>query len=150
MKSFSNEFMKAALEIAAFAASCNEVPVGAVLVKDGEIISRAHNRVITDKDPSGHAEIIALREASKVLASSVLEGVDLYVTLEPCVMCAQAISNARVRRVFFGAHDMKAGALGGAFNLYAQDFCFHKPEVFGGIHEQECGEILRSFFKNKR
>lgn len=150
MNSFSNDYMKAALEMAAFAISSNEVPVGAVVVKDGEIIARAHNRVITDKDPSGHAEIVVLREASKFLGSSVLEDVDLYVTLEPCVMCAQAISNARVKRIFFGAHDVKAGALGGAFNLYAQDFCFHKPEVFGGIHEQECGEILRSFFKNKR
>lgn len=150
MNSLSNDFMKAALEMAAFALSKNEVPVGAVIVKDGKIIAKAHNLVITEKDPSGHAEIVALREASRILDSSFLEDVELYVTLEPCIMCAQAISNARVKRVFFGAYDIKAGALGGVFNLYAQDFCFHKPEVFGGINEKECGEILRNFFKDKR
>ena len=142
--------MEAALKMAAFSSAKNEVPVGAVIVRNGEIIAKAHNLVISEKDPSAHAEIVALRAAAKLLDTNFLNDVDLYVTLEPCIMCAQAISNARVKRVFYGAHDLKGGALGGAFSLYSQDFCFHKPQVFGGIYEQECSLILKDFFLKKR
>ncbi len=146
----NNHFMTLALERANSAAIADEVPVGAVITLDGQIISSAHNLTITEYDPTAHAEIIAIREAARILGAARLEKCDLYVTLEPCPMCAQAISYARIRRLYFGASDFKAGAVENGPRLYNQPTCFHRPEIFGGIMADECGNVLKEFFKAKR
>ena len=143
--------MEAALKAAADAASMGEVPVGAVVVgADGEVIAVAHNRVITDKDPTAHAEIVAMRAAAEKLGSERLIGCDLYVTLEPCAMCAGAISLARVRRVYYGADDAKGGGTVHGAQVFEQVTCHHKPEVYGGICEEPSAKILRDFFEKRR
>ena len=144
------EFMQAALADAASAASEGEVPVGAVVVTNGEIIAAGHNNSIAASDPSGHAEIVALRAAAQQVGNHRLAGATLYVTLEPCVMCVGAIAQARVGRVVFGAYDMKAGALGSVEDLSDSRALNHRFEVNGGLLADECGELLKIFFEARR
>lgn len=144
------DWMKAALAEAALAAGGGEVPVGAVVVADGEIIAMGHNNSIAAADPSGHAEIVALRSAARRMGNHRLPGATLYVTLEPCVMCAGAIAQARVGRVVFGAYDAKAGALGSVEDLSDSRALNHRFEVNGGLLADECGNVLKEFFARKR
>jgi tRNA(Arg) A34 adenosine deaminase TadA len=127
-----------------------EVPVGAVIVRAGEIVSSAGNRVLLDKDPTAHAEILAIRSACRTLGSERLTGCDLYVTLEPCAMCAAAISFARVRRLYWGAADPKGGAVEHGPRFFALPTCHHAPELYGGIRESEAADLLRRFFAARR
>lgn len=142
--------MAAALEEARRAAASGEVPVGAVIVRDGVVIARAGNRTLADRDPTAHAEILAIRLACTALGSERLPGCDLYVTLEPCPMCAAAISFARIRRLYFGAADIKGGAVENGVRLYASPSCHHRPEVYGGLSETAAAELLRDFFRDRR
>jgi len=143
--------MRHALELASEAAAAGEVPVGAVVVDaDGRIVAAAANRTLADRDPSAHAEMLAVREASARLGSERLVGHDLYVTLEPCAMCAAVISFARLRRLYFGAGDPKMGAVEHGPRLYAQPTCHHAPEVYGGIGEAEARALMVAFFKARR
>ena len=143
-------FMRMALDAAAEAQRVGEVPVGAVLVKDGELIAIGHNRPITLHDPTAHAEIAALRAAAQKLGNYRLPGCTLYVTLEPCVMCAGAMMHARLARVVFGANDPKTGACGSVVNLFAESRLNHHTEVHGGVLADECGTILSAFFAERR
>ncbi|APF36820.1 tRNA(Arg) A34 adenosine deaminase TadA [Chelatococcus sambhunathii] len=142
--------MAIALAEAEAAAARGEVPVGAVVVRDGLVLARAGNRTRELNDPSAHAEMLAIREACGVLADERLTGCDLYVTLEPCPMCAAAISFARIRRLYFGAGDPKGGAVENGVRLYASPTCHHAPEVYGGIRESEAARLLRDFFRERR
>jgi tRNA(adenine34) deaminase len=142
--------MAEALEEARAAAARGEVPVGAVIVRDGVVIARAGNRTLADRDPTAHAEIVAIRLACAALGSERLPGCDLHVTLEPCPMCAAAISFARIRRLYFGAADVKGGAVENGVRLYANPTCHHRPEVYGGIGETASAEMLRDFFRDRR
>ena len=143
-------FMRRALELAREAGAAGEVPVGAVLVKDGSILSEGVNHPISGHDPTAHAEISALRSAATRLAQYRLLGTTLYVTLEPCPMCAGAMVHARVRRLVFGAHDPKTGAAGSVFDLVTSRSLNHRLEVTSGVLEEECGQLLREFFKARR
>jgi tRNA(adenine34) deaminase len=142
--------MHAALEQAQQAESSGEAPVGAVVTIGGEIIAHGHNRSIIDHDPSGHAEVVALRAAGLARHNHRLTDATLYVTLEPCAMCVGAIVQARVTRVVFGAYDPKAGALGSAIDLSDSPAFNHRFEVQGGLMASECGALLRDFFESKR
>lgn len=142
--------MREALRQAEAAASIGEVPVGAVVVRDGEIIAKAYNRVETDRNSSGHAEMLAIREAEMVLERKWLTGCELYVTLEPCSMCAGAMVLARLDKLYIGAMDPKNGACGSVFNVVQEAKLNHRMEVEAGILSEECGEILSSFFRNMR
>ena len=144
--------MDLALAEAAAAGGRGEVPVGAVLVDgaSGAILARAGNRVEALKDPTAHAEMIVIREAAAAAGLKRLEGADLYVTLEPCAMCAAAISFARLRRLYFGAGDPKGGAVEHGPRFFNQPTCHHRPEVYGGIGERQAGELLRAFFRERR
>ena len=142
--------MRAALEQAQLAATGGEVPVGAIVVLGAEVIARGHNRNVLDRDPSGHAEIVVLREASRVRANHRLSDATLYVTLEPCVMCIGALVQARISRLVFGAYDPKAGALGSAIDLSGSAALNHRFEIQGGVLADECGAILRDFFEKRR
>ena len=142
--------MTLALTQAELAANLEEVPIGAVIVYENRIIAMAHNLVITTYDPTAHAEILALRQASQYLKTSYLVDCDLYVTLEPCAMCAQAIAWARIRRLIFGAYDPKSGAVTHGPRLFSQSTCHHRPEVIGGVEEQLCRLQLQNFFRNLR
>ena len=142
-------FMREAMELARVAESLDEVPVGAVVVKDGEIIARGYNTRETDKCATHHAEIVAIEEACRVLGGWRLIGATLYVTMEPCVMCAGAIINARVPRVVYGTRDLRFGAFGSLLDL-SEIPLNHKPEITGGVLEDECREMLRDYFKKKR
>jgi tRNA(adenine34) deaminase len=142
--------MRAALEEAAVAAIEGEVPVGAVVVVDEEIIATGYNRSVSDSDPSGHAEVIALRAAADECGNHRLTNSTLYVTLEPCIMCVGTIAQARVGRVVFGAYDKKAGALGSAVDLSDSRALNHRFEVNGGLLADECGELLKVFFEARR
>ncbi len=146
------DYMAEALAEAGAAAAAGEVPVGAVLVdgNDGTILARAHNRVIADSDPTAHAEILAIRAAAALTGAPRLAGADLYVTLEPCPMCATAISFARIRRLVFGAYDPKGGGVDHGPRIFEQPTCHHRPEVIGGVQEQACGALLQDFFKVRR
>jgi len=144
------DFMAAALEEAEKAKQRDEVPVGAVVVFDGKIIARAGNRTRELSDVTAHAEILAIREAAMVLGNERLSAADLYVTLEPCPMCAAAISFARIRRLYYGAEDIKGGAVDNGVRLFHTKTCHHAPEVYSGMGEWRSQEILRDFFKNKR
>jgi tRNA(Arg) A34 adenosine deaminase TadA len=146
----TNEYMAAALDEARQAAAEGEVPVGAVLVRDGEILVRAHNRVEAENDPTAHAELLAIREACRIAGEPRLPDCDLYVTLEPCAMCAQAISMARIRRLYFAAYDPKGGAVEHGPRLFGQPTCHHAPDIYGGIGEREAADLLRGFFKDRR
>jgi tRNA(Arg) A34 adenosine deaminase TadA len=144
--------MGLALEEAGRAANGGEVPVGAVVVDPtgGRVLAAAGNRVEALADPTAHAEILALRAAASVLGSPRLAGCDLYVTLEPCPMCAAAISFARIRRLYFGAYDPKGGGVVHGPRIYAHPTCHHRPEVYGGIREDEAASLLRAFFRDRR
>lgn len=142
--------MRMALDAAAGAQRVGEVPVGAVLVKDGAVIAMGHNQPIIDHDPTAHAEIAALRAAAQQLGNYRLPGCTLYVTLEPCVMCAGAMLHARLARVVFGAHDPKTGACGSVVNLFAEPRLNHHTQVQGGVLAAECGTLLSAFFAERR
>jgi tRNA(adenine34) deaminase len=144
------DFMGTALAQAKVAAEAGEVPVGCVIVRDGEVLARAGNRTLRDRDPTAHAEILALRAAAAKLGSERLIGCDLYVTLEPCTMCAAAISFARIRRLYFGAGDPKGGAVESGVRFFSSPTCHHKPEVYGAIREAEAAAVLKEFFAPKR
>jgi tRNA(adenine34) deaminase len=142
--------MSIAIEEARAAGARGEVPVGCVVVRDGTVVARAGNRTIADHDPTAHAELIAIRAAASTLGSERLTDCDLYVTLEPCAMCAAAMSFARIRRLYFGAADAKGGAVEHGVRFFAAPTCHHRPEVYGGINESDCGELLKSFFQARR
>jgi tRNA(adenine34) deaminase len=143
-------FMSIALEEAHAAGARGEVPVGCAIVRNGEVIARAGNRTMADRDPTAHAELIAIRSAAAALGSERLTDCDLYVTLEPCAMCAAAISFARIRRLYFGAPDPKGGGVEHGVRFFAAPTCHHKPEVYGGINESECAALLKVFFQARR
>lgn len=146
----SSPFMQSALDQARLADACGEVPIGAVIAHDGKIVASAHNLTETKNDPTAHAELLAIRAACEILKTPRLADCDLYVTLEPCPMCAQAISFARIRRLYFGAYDPKGGGVENGPRIFNQPTCHHKPEVYGGIQESECAEILKGFFAKLR
>jgi tRNA(adenine34) deaminase len=143
-------YMQFALDEARAAAARGEVPVGCVIVRGGEVVARAGNRTLADKDPTGHAELLAIREAAARLGSERLTDCDLYVTLEPCAMCAAAMSFARIRRLYFGAADPKGGAVEHGVRFFSAATCHHRPEVYGGINESESASLLREFFAARR
>ena len=144
------QFMREALGLARQAESCGEVPVGAVVVKDGRIVGVGFNQPIGHKDPPAHAEIAALRDAASRLGNYRLPGCDLFVTLEPCVMCVGAIMQARIARVVFGARDPKTGAAGSVVNIFDEARLNHHTEVIGGVLADECGALLSGFFAKRR
>jgi tRNA(adenine34) deaminase len=143
-------FMQMALDEARAAQARGEVPVGCVIVREGQIIARAGNRTLADKDPTAHAELLAIRAAAAALGSARLAGCDLYVTLEPCAMCAAAMSFARIRRLYFGAADPKGGAVEHGVRFFAAPTCHHRPQVYGGIDENESAALLKEFFQARR
>ena len=143
-------FMATALDEARAAGARGEVPVGCVIVRDGAVVARAGNRTLADRDPTAHAEIIAIRAAAAALGSERLEGCDLYVTLEPCAMCAGAVAFARIRRLYYGAADPKGGAVDNGVKFFASPSCHHRPEVYGGMAEAEAGALLKEFFRKRR
>ena len=143
-------FMDEALDEARAAAAAGEVPIGCVIVRDGAIVARAFNRTLLDRDPTAHAEMLAIRAAGAALGSERLVECDLYVTLEPCAMCAAAISFARIRRLYYGAADEKGGAVENGVRFFASPTCHHRPEVYGGIGEAEAAKLLKEFFKKRR
>src|SRR5215470_12471682 len=143
-------FISIALEEARAADARGEVPVGCAIVRGATVIARAGNRTVADRDPTAHAELIAIRAAAAALGSERLADCDLYVTLEPCAMCAAAMSFARIRRLYFGAADAKGGAVEHGVRFFAAPTCHHRPEVYGGINESESGELLKSFFQARR
>lgn len=144
--------MQRALELAEMAAEFGEVPVGAVIVDGatGELIAAACNATEGEYDPTAHAEIIAIRQAAELLEEARLVNCDLYVTLEPCIMCAGAISHARIRRLYYGAADVKGGAIDHGPKWFEQSTCLHNPEVYGGIEERAASDLLKAFFKARR
>jgi tRNA(adenine34) deaminase len=150
MESQDEQFMRRALELAREAEAAGEVPVGAVIVKDGAIVAEGWNRPISTNDPSAHAEMVALRAAGSSLGSYRLTDTTLYVTLEPCPMCAGAMVHARVRRLVFGATDPRAGAAGTVFNIVQHPALNHRIEISGGVLAEECGTMLRGFFVARR
>jgi tRNA(adenine34) deaminase len=143
-------FMQIAIEEAHAAAARGEVPVGCVIVRGGAVVARAGNLTIADRDPTAHAELVAIRAASAALGSERLADCDLCVTLEPCAMCATAMSFARIRRLYFGAADPKGGAVEHGVRFFASPTCHHRPEVYGGINESECAALLKDFFQTRR
>ncbi len=144
------QFMQQAIEQAKLAAAAGEVPVGAVLVHEGQVISTGFNQPIGHADPSAHAEMMALRSAAQTFSNYRLPGSTLYVTLEPCVMCAGAMLHARIDRVVFGATDPKTGAAGSVLDVFSEKRINHQTQVEGGVMGQECGQLLRDFFKERR
>jgi tRNA(adenine34) deaminase len=143
-------YMDMALDEARKAQTAGEVPVGCVIVHDGAVIAAAGNRTLTDRDPTAHAEVVAIRAAAQKLGSERLTSCDLYVTLEPCAMCAAAISFARIRRLYYGAADPKGGAVEHGPRFYQQPTCHHRPETYGGIGASAAGDLLRAFFEARR
>ena len=144
------KFMKEALKEAKKAELIDEVPIGCVIVKDDKIIARGHNQRETNQNPTGHAEIIAINKASKKLKSWRLEGCDIYVTLEPCIMCSGAIIQSRISKVYYGASDPKGGALGSSINVLDAKNINHHPEVISSVLKEECSSIITNYFKQKR
>lgn len=142
--------MDMALEEARAAQARGEVPVGCVIVRGSEVIVRAGNRTVADRDPTAHAELLALRTAANAIGSERLTGCDLYVTLEPCAMCAAAMSFARIRRLYYGAADPKGGAVDNGVRFFAQPTCHHRPEVYGGVSESDAAVLLKDFFAARR
>lgn len=143
-------FMDLALEAAEAAGAAGEVPIGCVVVHGQRVIASAGNRTLTDRDPTAHAEILAIRQAAARLGSERLIDCDLYVTLEPCTMCAAAISFARIRRLYYGAADPKGGAVDSGVRFFAQPTCHHAPEVYSALGEQPAARLLREFFQARR
>ena len=143
-------FMDLALKAAETARKSGEVPIGCVIVLNNEVIATAGNRTLIERDPTAHAEILAIREATRLVGSERLVGCDLYVTLEPCTMCAGAISLARIRRLYYGAADPKGGAVESGVRFFASPTCHHVPEVYSAVGESEAATLLRDFFKARR
>ena len=143
-------FMELALAEARAAGAAGEVPIGCVIVYDGEVLAQAGNRTLADRDPTAHCEMVAIRDAAQALSTERLTDCDLYVTLEPCAMCAAAISFARIRRLYYAAADPKGGAVDNGVRFFASPSCHHRPEVYGGIGEAEASELLMSFFRARR
>jgi tRNA(adenine34) deaminase len=143
-------FMELALEEARSAGERGEVPIGCVIVRGGIILARAGNRTLAERDPTAHAEMTAIRRAAAVIGGERLDDCDLYVTLEPCVMCAGATAFARIRRLYYGAADPKGGAVDSGVKFFASPTCHHRPEVYGGMAEQEAGALLKKFFAERR
>src|SRR6266508_4361528 len=146
----TQSFMDMALEEAHAAADAGEVPIGCVIVCDGDVIAQAGNRTLADRDPTAHAEMAAIRRAAEALGSERLVDCDLYVTLEPCTMCAAAISFARIRRLYYGAADPKGGAVESGVRFFASPTCHHVPELYSAVGESESATLLRQFFKARR
>lgn len=146
----AREMMEEALGLARAAAASGEVPVGAIVVKDGIIIGRGANSPVESNDPTAHAEIVAMREAAAFLGNDRLVGCDLWVTLEPCAMCAGAIAHARIARLYYGADDPKGGAVAHGPRLFEQSTVHHRPEVYAGIAADESADLLRQFFADRR
>jgi tRNA(adenine34) deaminase len=142
--------MQLAIEEARAAEAAGEVPVGCVIVREGAVITRAGNRTLRDRDPTAHAELLAIRQAASSLGNERLSDCDLYVTLEPCAMCAAAISFAHIRRLYFGADDPKGGAVENGVRFFTAPTCHHRPEIYGGIAGQESAALLRGFFAARR
>ena len=142
--------MDDALAEARTAQGADEVPVGAVIARDGAVIARAGNRTLRDRDPTAHAEMLVIRAAAAALGTERLTDCDLYVTLEPCAMCAAAVSFARIRRLYYGAADPKGGAVDNGVRFFASPTCHHRPEVYGGMSESEAAGILKEFFRARR
>jgi tRNA(adenine34) deaminase len=142
--------MQLALDQARAAAAEGEVPVGCVIVRSDAIVASARNRTLADRDPTAHAELLAIRQAAAAQGSERLTDCDLYVTLEPCAMCAAAASFARIRRLYYGAADPKGGAVENGVRFFDAPTCHHRPDVYGGIAEREAGELLQSFFRARR
>src|SRR5690242_14384536 len=142
--------MDFALEEARAAQAAGEVPIGCVIVCGGETVAQAGNRTLTERDPTAHAELLAIRAAAARLGSERLVDCDLYVTLEPCAMCTAAISFARIRRLYYGAADPKGGAVESGVRFFGSPTCLHRPEVYGGIGESEAAALLQSFFRARR
>ncbi len=145
-----NNFIAEALRQAKIAFEKDEVPVGAVIVENGKIIAATYNQNLHLNDPTAHAEILVLREAAKIKNSARLDGCDLYVTLEPCAMCAAAIALARIRRVYYAASDTKFGAVENGAQIFSSSSCHHRPEIYSGIGDEESRELLVKFFKARR
>jgi tRNA(adenine34) deaminase len=145
-----SEPMRRALEEARAAAAGGEVPVGAVVTRGGAVVATGRNRMRLDNDPTAHAEMVAMRSAAATLGTSRLDGCDLWVTLEPCAMCAGAMALARISRLYFAAPDPKGGAVIHGPRLFAQPTCHHSPEVYSGMGEAEAGELLKAFFRERR
>lgn len=146
----ARSFMDSALEQARAAGAAGEVPIGCVIVRDGRIIAQAGNRTLADRDPTAHAEMLAIREAARALGSERLTDCDLYVTLEPCTMCAAAISFTRIRRLYYGAADPKGGAVDSGVRFFAAPTCHHVPEVYPSVGEREAATLLTEFFRARR
>ncbi len=144
------EPMKQALDQARLGESLGEVPIGAVVVQGGIVIAAAHNTPRSARDPTAHAEMLAIRAAAQVLGNERLDGCDLWVTLEPCAMCAGAISHARIARLYYAAPDPKGGAVDHGAQVFRHDQCLHAPEVFAGLGEAEAADLLRGFFRARR
>src|ERR1700752_4768493 len=146
----THTFMELALDEAYAAADAGEVPIGCVIVCDGDLIAQAGNRTLAERDPTAHAEMVAIRRAAEALGSERLVDCDLYVTLEPCTMCAAAISFARIRRLYYGAADEKGGAVESGVRFFGQPTCHHAPEVYSGLGESEAAALLKEFFRERR
>ena len=144
------KYMKAALEEAEKAELIDEVPIGCVIVLNDKIIARGHNERETKQNPVGHAEILAIQKASKKLNSWRLEDCEIYVTIEPCIMCAGAIIQSRIKKVYFGARDLKGGAFGSSIDVLTANNINHHPEIYPGILEKECSDLIKNYFKSKR
>jgi tRNA(adenine34) deaminase len=143
-------FMDMALQEARAAGEAGEVPIGCVIVRGGALVARAGNRTLAERDPTAHAEIVAIRQAASLLGSERLDECDLYVTLEPCAMCAGAVAFARIRRLYYGAADPKGGAVENGVKFFSSPTCHHRPEVYGGIAETEASALLKEFFRERR
>jgi tRNA(adenine34) deaminase len=146
----SSTFMELAVAEARAAGARGEVPVGCVIARDGAVIARAGNRTLAERDPTAHCELLAIRAAAATLGTERLVDCDLYVTLEPCAMCAAAMSFARIRRLYYGAADPKGGAVDNGVRFFASPTCHHRPDVYGGINEAEASVLLREFFAARR
>lgn len=143
-------FMRQAIELAANAAGEGEVPVGALVVRDGKVIAAGTNAMRSTSDPTAHAEIVAIRRAAELLGNQRLDGCDLWVTLEPCAMCAGAISHARIARLYYAAPDPKGGGVEHGARVFARETCHHRPEIYAGIGEAQASAMLRAFFAERR
>ena len=143
-------FMDLALKAAEKAGNSGEVPIGCVIVREGKVVAAASNRTLTDRDPTAHAEILAIRDAARKFGSERLTGCDLYVTLEPCTMCAGAISFARIRRLYYGAADPKGGAVESGVRFFASPTCHHVPEIYSAVGDNQAAALLKEFFKARR
>ena len=146
----NNKFMKLAIKQALKAQELDEVPIGAVIVKDGKVIARAHNKMEKTQLATAHAEILAINKACKKLKSWRLDGAEIYVTIEPCAMCAGAIVNARIKKVYFGAYEKKSGCAESKYSVLSDSGLNHKTEFVGGIEQETCANIIKNYFKGKR